>query len=267
MRGRHTYADEGSDPLSVTVTRTADNSQAAANGTVTVGENDALTPHGTTLAATTDQLLNNVTVATFTDTDTVTPASDFTATIDWGDGTVTGGTVSGSNGSFAVSGSHTYTTAGQDTVKVTLSDDAPGTATAQATTTANVGPAATDSGLNLNSSYTGFGKPVNSLTVTATDTTPAGITTTTAPQNIKVTDPPPVSLAPQVATVTISDGASLELPSGSLSNVQFAGKTGSQWDDSQHFGGQISGFGGQDVLGPNRHALLRQHDPRLCSQC
>ena len=59
-----------------------------------------------------------------------------------------------------------------------------------------------------------------------------------------------MSLAPQVATVTISDGASLELPSGSSSNVQFAGKTGTlQLDNSQHFGGQISGFGGQDVLG------------------
>ncbi|HTZ28825.1 MAG TPA: hypothetical protein VMC83_32795, partial [Streptosporangiaceae bacterium] len=138
VSGGHTYADEGSDPLSVTVTRTVDNATASASGTVTVGENDMLTGLGTTLAATTNQALNNVTVATFTDTDTVTPASDLTATINWGDGNVTAGTVTGSAGSFAVSGSHTYTAAGQDTVTVTLSDDAPGTATAQATTTVNV---------------------------------------------------------------------------------------------------------------------------------
>src|SRR6516162_9046170 len=35
-------------------------------------------------------------------------AGGFTATIDWGDGTATPGTVNGSNGNFTVTGSHTY---------------------------------------------------------------------------------------------------------------------------------------------------------------
>ncbi|HSU84716.1 MAG TPA: hypothetical protein VLR69_20040, partial [Thermoanaerobaculia bacterium] len=48
------------------------------------------------------------------------------------------GTVSGGGGSFVVSGSHTYTAGGKFFVTVTLADDAPGTATATVTSTANV---------------------------------------------------------------------------------------------------------------------------------
>src|SRR4029077_12533286 len=47
-------------------------------------------------------------------------------------------TISGSSGSFTVSGTHTYAASGTDQVTVTLADDAPGTATASATSTANV---------------------------------------------------------------------------------------------------------------------------------
>jgi hypothetical protein len=49
------------------------------------------------------------TVGNFTDENIYAPASDFTATIGWGDGTTTTGTVSGSGGSFTVTGTHTYT--------------------------------------------------------------------------------------------------------------------------------------------------------------
>ena len=128
-------------PWSVTITRASDHATATATGNVVVGEHDALTPHGTTINAVTNQALTNVTVATFTDTDLVSPSSDFTATINWGDGTATtGGTVNGSAGSFSVTGSHIYTspTSPTDTVTVVLSDRAPGTATATATSTATV---------------------------------------------------------------------------------------------------------------------------------
>jgi hypothetical protein len=101
----------------VTITRTSDRSQITPTGSVTVAENDALTGHsGGTINATTNQSLNNVVVATFTDTDTITAAADLAATINWGDGATTAGTVTGSNGSFSVSGTHTYTSPGQDTI-------------------------------------------------------------------------------------------------------------------------------------------------------
>src|SRR5262249_50443964 len=77
------------------------------------------------------------------------------------------------------------------------------------------------SGLTLNSSYTGTGHPVNVLTVTATNSTP-GETGTSAPQTIKVTDPP----AP---TLTLADAPLHKL------------------DTSPQFTGQVSG--GQALLG------------------
>jgi Ca2+-binding RTX toxin-like protein len=108
------------------------------SGQVAVAENDAFTPIPTTISAEVNQAFTG-TVATFTDTDLVTLPADLVATINWGDGTETAGTITGSNGTFAVSGTHTYTSPGQDAVTVTLSDDAPGSATATAISTANVG--------------------------------------------------------------------------------------------------------------------------------
>jgi hypothetical protein len=137
VQGGHTYADEGSDPASVTLTHTADSLQATASGSVAVAEADVLTGHGTAIKTKANQPFSGV-VATFSDTDTANIAGDFNATINWGDGTTTSGTVSGGGGSFTVSGSHTYTHAGHENLTVTLNDDAPGTATAAAHSTANV---------------------------------------------------------------------------------------------------------------------------------
>jgi hypothetical protein len=137
VQGGHTYADEGSDPANVTLTHTADNAQATASGSVAVAEADVLAGQGTKIKANIHHAFTGV-VATFSDTDTANVAGDFAASIDWGDGTTTAGTVSGANGSFAVSGTHQYAHPGHDNVTVTLTDDAPGTATATAHSTANV---------------------------------------------------------------------------------------------------------------------------------
>jgi hypothetical protein len=105
--GGHTYTDEGSDPLSITVTDTLNSATLPRSGSVTVAEGDTLTAHTVTFAATTGTLFSG-TVATFTDVDTASPASDFSANINWGDGSVTNvGTVTGGAGTFTVSGAHT----------------------------------------------------------------------------------------------------------------------------------------------------------------
>lgn len=52
--------------------------------------------------------LNNVPVAAFTAGDGSTPASQFTAVINWGDGTVATGAVGESGTTYIVAGSHTY---------------------------------------------------------------------------------------------------------------------------------------------------------------
>ena len=64
------------------------------------------------------------TVATFTDANPKYVPSDFTATIDWGDGTTTDGTVGEQAGSFIVTGSHTYAEYGGYPLTVTIQDAA-----------------------------------------------------------------------------------------------------------------------------------------------
>jgi hypothetical protein len=84
-------------------------------------------------------------VATFTDPAGARPATAYTATIDWGDGTptspdVTPGTISGPDaGTFTVKGSHTYHVAGPHTVQVTVALASASAATVSATSTAEVG--------------------------------------------------------------------------------------------------------------------------------
>jgi hypothetical protein len=137
VSGTHTYADEGAFSLPVQITDNVSMTSASTTSTANVAEADALTPAPVTFSASTGTPFSGV-VATFTDTYTANVPSDFTATIDWGDGTTTAGTVAGGGGTFSVSGTHTYATPGAKTVTVTLTDDAPGTASATATSTANV---------------------------------------------------------------------------------------------------------------------------------
>jgi hypothetical protein len=61
-------------------------------------------------------------VATFTDADTGGRASDYTATINWGDGTASGGQVVRTNGGFAVNGAHTYGIKGTFGLSVRITD-------------------------------------------------------------------------------------------------------------------------------------------------
>jgi hypothetical protein len=138
VSGGHTYADEGSFPLSVTITDTSNNKTLALSGTVAAVEADVFTPQGITFTTHPGQAFTG-TVASFTDTNAANSQSDFSATIDWGDGsTPDTGTITFVNGSILIGGTHTYANAGYDTVTVTLGDDAPGTASASAISTAKV---------------------------------------------------------------------------------------------------------------------------------
>jgi PKD repeat protein len=140
--GQHTYADEGSFTVTVTINDNPPGTRTATvTDTATVTEADSLSGSPVTFSAAAGTPFTG-TVANFTDTLTTNVPGDFTATIDWGDATTTAGTVTGGGSSFAVSGTHTYAGTGTFTVTVTLSDDAPGTATAQVTSTAHVGTTA-----------------------------------------------------------------------------------------------------------------------------
>jgi Domain of unknown function DUF11 len=88
-------------------------------------------------------------VATFTDPNPGAQATEFTTTIDWGDGTTSTGTVTITNSpsglapqaasaAFKVSGSHAFATAGEFAVNATITDKNGSTATAHSRAT--VGP-------------------------------------------------------------------------------------------------------------------------------
>jgi hypothetical protein len=137
LSGTHAYSDEGSFPLSATITRTADNSTITLSGAVTATEADVLTAQPTAISANANQAFSGK-VATFTDADASALAGDFSATIDWGDGATSAGTVIGGNGTFSVVGSHTFAAGGEFPVAVSVADKPPGTATAAANDVAEV---------------------------------------------------------------------------------------------------------------------------------
>ena len=119
VSGGTTYYAAGSFPVAVTVTD-ADSARAA-SGTAPVAD-AALTWTAASLNATAGDALNGVAAATFTDPYTDGSSADYTATITWGDGTTSAGMVDGSDGSYAVIGSHTYAAQGSYAVGVTVTD-------------------------------------------------------------------------------------------------------------------------------------------------
>ena len=118
-------------------------------------------------------------VATFDDDNAAATPADFTATIDWGDGSsVTTGTIGQSSGAFVVIGQHTYTDEGSFTVTVTIADVSPGTGTATATDTATVTEADVLSGSPVTFSVppgVSFTKTVATFTDTLTAAVPGAI--------------------------------------------------------------------------------------------
>jgi predicted heme/steroid binding protein len=82
-------------------------------------------------------------VATFSDIDTNATAADYSASISWGDGSTSAGTITGGGGSFSVSGSHTYAEEGSKQVAVTITDTDNSSNSATTHSTATV----TDAGL------------------------------------------------------------------------------------------------------------------------
>jgi uncharacterized repeat protein (TIGR01451 family) len=66
--------------------------------------------------------LSNVVVATFTHASGVEAASAFTATINWGDGSTSTGTIKQSGSTYSVTGSHRYSRSGSHTITTTVTE-------------------------------------------------------------------------------------------------------------------------------------------------
>lgn len=113
VTGTHQYTDDGTYPVTVTVTPAAGGASSVINSTGVI--RDAALRGISRLFGATRNVPFNGLVASFVDNNPfdITP-SDYLVTIDWGDGTATtGGTITYDSTlkQFNVAGSHTYTTA------------------------------------------------------------------------------------------------------------------------------------------------------------
>ncbi len=219
----HMYTDEGTYAITITLDHEGAQSTPVTI-TANVADNDNLTATGTTLTGTYSTALTNVTLATFSDTYTGNSASDFVATVNWGDGSSTtssdgSGTVSisGSSGNFTVTGSHNYGAANTTgyPISVTISDDGAGTATATASTTAIINPLA----MSLNGSRTYDG----------TNTAAASILTITnlvSGDNVTLSGNATLASA-DAGSETITDFSGLTLEGASAGNYTLTGASGS----------------------------------------
>ena len=119
VRGSHAYSDEMSATVTVTVSgegqsATTSHSLTVADAPLTMGTITAPVGFSAGLPVPlTEGQTASLTVATFTDANPLATPGEFAATITWGDGhtsdTSSGVTITQSNGSFSISGSHTYT--------------------------------------------------------------------------------------------------------------------------------------------------------------
>src|SRR5262249_29134485 len=121
--GGHTYAEEGPVTLSVHVLD-AGGASLRASQRFRVADAPlsglALADPGAAEVKST----GTYPVATFTAANAAAPAADFTATVLWGDGSATSGSVVAlGGGTFAVRGSHTYAAEGTCTLVVQVLDE------------------------------------------------------------------------------------------------------------------------------------------------
>jgi hypothetical protein len=132
VTGSHTFADEGSYGVTVIVTDLDGTTTIPALATVA----DApLTAKPVSFTAAKKTTFTG-TVATFTDANPSGMASEFTASILWGDGHTSPGTVTAlTGGGFAVVGTHRYDAKGSYAAAVHIADEGGSTADAASTAT------------------------------------------------------------------------------------------------------------------------------------
>ncbi len=127
VTGSHTYTDEGSYTIQVEVVDDG-GSTIAGTTTATIADAPLTAAAGIAVSGVEGQALNNVPVATFTDTNPDGSVKDFSATITWGDATATtsgiiqlvGGSAAGPV--YEVLGSHDYQEEGTYPISVVIND-------------------------------------------------------------------------------------------------------------------------------------------------
>lgn len=131
ITGSHAYFDEGSYTVALSI---VDSDGASGNGTgsATISDQTLSLLSANTIEFVPGTGFTNANLGTFRDVNNGGTASDFAATINWGDNTTSSGVVQGSPSSFSVTGSHTYASSGAFGVNVTVNDDGGSTLLIQA---------------------------------------------------------------------------------------------------------------------------------------
>jgi hypothetical protein len=137
VEGSNNYRDAGTFPITVTIVSPGGQTNLVNSTAIVTALPLSVLPNPVTGNA--GEPLSGVTVATFLDPYASDTASDFQATINWGDGTINvGSVVAQANGVYSVVGDHTYAATGGYTVSIQVvrvaSDQ-----TASTTTTAQIG--------------------------------------------------------------------------------------------------------------------------------
>lgn len=113
VNGTHTYAEEGTDPIAISIKDNAGRndtggSTAMASSSAHVADPVVVATGGFAFTAVEGAASSAQTVATFTDPGGPEAPADYSATINWGDGISSVGTIALAAGTFSVTGSHTY---------------------------------------------------------------------------------------------------------------------------------------------------------------
>jgi PKD repeat protein len=119
--GSHTYADEGSYPITVSIAD-AEGLPYYVFGTANIGD-AALTPVGTTVSMTEGTFLSGA-VGSFNDAAGREAPSAYDVVVDWGDSHQSGALLQpNANGGYDIIGDHTYAEEGTYNITATVQDD------------------------------------------------------------------------------------------------------------------------------------------------
>ena len=133
VSGTHVYAADGTFAVRAVITDFG-GSSVELDGTATVAAASKLSSNGVGIDGIEGSQIADTVVASFADSDG-DPISNFTASIQWGDGSTSSGALGESGGSFVVRGTHTYTEEGTYKVAVQITDADGASATASSTAT------------------------------------------------------------------------------------------------------------------------------------
>lgn len=176
VSGTHTYHEAGSYQATISTKQGSSTAQAVFNSTATVAD-AALVPGSVSFSPVPHELVPfSGQVATFSDANAFAVAGDFSATINWGDGSPSSpGTVAASpGGGFQVSGAHTYAQSGSVPVSVSVAGIHGSTTTVTGTVRLGDAPPANGTASSITAVE---GRPFSGSLGSFTDLTPTAAAT------------------------------------------------------------------------------------------